>query len=166
MAEKKKSVYIETTIPSFVTARTSRDTIISGQQAATNVFWESERQRYDLFVSQYVLDECAKGDANAARKRLDFLKGIAILPKTERVEPLADIYFKLLNIPEKATVDALHLAIAVVHRIDYLLSWNLSHMGIASYAKLLKYNDTKGLKTPLLITPESLISMEEQNEIS
>jgi len=67
-----KSIYIETTIPSFATARTSRDAIIAGQQAATNAFWEDERQKYELYISQYVIDECAQGDKEAAQKRLNF----------------------------------------------------------------------------------------------
>jgi hypothetical protein len=73
---------------------------------------------------------------------------------------LANIYFTLLKIPERAKVDAFHLAISVICKMDYLLSCNYTHMGIASYEKLLKYNEAKGLSTPLLIAPVALIKNE------
>jgi len=88
MPAKKKSVYLETTIPSFATAKTSRDAIIAGHQTATILFWETERQKYELYISQYVIEECKLGDAEAANRRLNFLKDIAVLQKTSEVESL------------------------------------------------------------------------------
>jgi hypothetical protein len=160
MADAKKTMYIESTIPSYATARTSRDTITAVEQVATTIFWEQERHKYDLYISSYVLDECSKGDTEAAGRRLDFLKGITVLPETEEVEPLANIYFTLLEIPERAKIDSFHLAITVIHKMDYLLSCNYTHMGIAAYEKLLKYNEARGLPTPLLIAPVALIRNE------
>jgi predicted nucleic acid-binding protein len=157
-----KSLYIETTIPSLATARASRDTIIAGMQASAILFWENERNKYDLYISQYVLDECAKGDKDAAQKRLDFLKDITVLPRSDKIEVLADIYQSLLNIPEKAKTDCFHLATCVVSEIDYLLSWNCTHLGIHTFIKLKEYNEKQSLWTPLLITPESLILIEEE----
>jgi predicted nucleic acid-binding protein len=151
-----KSVYLETTIPSYATAKASRDIIKSARQAITMLFWENARQNYDLYISVYVLDECAKGDSEAAQKRLDFIKGIKILSATDKTEELAAIYQSVLHIPDKAKIDSFHLAICVEAEIDYLLSWNFNHLGIASYTKLLAYNQTHGLFTPLLITPEML----------
>jgi hypothetical protein len=156
-----KSIYIETTIPSLATARTSRDAIIAGQQAATNAFWEDERGKYELYISQYVIDECAKGDREAAQKRLDFIKDIQIIPKTDNTDELAKKYKKLLSIPDRANIDAYHLAVSVIAQIDYLLSWNYTHLGVASYAKLFEYNQKYRLKTPLLVTPMALMNMEE-----
>jgi hypothetical protein len=76
----------------------------------------------------------------------------------------APIYNKLLNIPDKSTVDAFHLAIATINQIDYVLSLNFTHMGIESYGTLLKYNDSKGLNTPLLITPDYFFRTEEDED--
>ena len=154
-----KSVYIETTIPSLAVGRLSRDMIIAGRQAATVFFWEAERHKYDLYVSQYVIDECSIGDTEAAGRRLDFLRGIPVIPKSERASELAGNYQQLLNIPDKSKIDCFHLAICVVAEIDYLLSWNCKHLGIYTFVKIQKYNEKHGLFTPLLLTPESLMEI-------
>jgi hypothetical protein len=156
-----KSIYIETTIPSLVAARQSRDMISAAHQVITKNFWENERRNYDLYISQFVLDECAKGDPEAAKKRLDLIADIQPLPITRETIELAPIYKQLLAIPDKANIDAFHLAVAVIAEMDYLLSWNFTHMGVVSYSKLLKYNEGKGLKTPLLITPEAFMNYEK-----
>ncbi|MDR1468309.1 MAG: hypothetical protein LBT00_03330 [Spirochaetaceae bacterium] len=89
MDTEKKRLFVETTIPSLATARPSCDIITAGRQASTRLFWETERQKYDLFVSQDVLDECGLGSPDAAARRLTFLSGIPVLPKTKEVIELA-----------------------------------------------------------------------------
>ena len=113
-----------------------------------------------MYVSQYVIDECSIGDAEAAARRMDFLKNIPVIPKSERISELASNYQKLLNIPDKSKIDCFHLAICVVAEIDYLLSWNCTHLGIHTYVKIQKYNDKHGLFTPLLLTPEALMEID------
>jgi hypothetical protein len=157
----KKSVYIETTIPSYATARASRDAIKAGRQADTKLFWEKNRQNYDLYISKYVIDECADGDADAAKRRLALIEGIEIVRPSNDIKNLALIYQKLLNIPEAAKVDSFHLAVCVETKIDYLLTWNFTHLGADSYVKLLAYNVGIGLTTPFLITPAELNTREE-----
>jgi hypothetical protein len=152
----KKSVYIETTIPSYATARTSRDPIKAGRQAETKLFWEKTRHNYNLYISQYVIDECADGDVDAAKRRLDFIEGIKSIQKTKEIEELAHIYQNLLGIPKGAEIDSFHLAVCVDTKIDYLLTWNFTHMGIETYKKLLAYNDNIGLQTPFLLSPGEL----------
>ena len=159
-----KSVYIETTIPSLAAGRLSRDMIVAGRQATTILFWETERQKYDLYVSQYVIDECSIGDAEAARRRLDFIRGIPVIPKSERVSEFAGKYQKLLNIPDRSRIDCFHLAICVVAEIDYLLSWNCAHLGIHTFVKIQKYNERQELFTPLLLTPEALMGINDTEE--
>jgi hypothetical protein len=154
-----KSVYIETTIPSLATSRTSRDPIVAGHQAATLIFWEQERSKYDLVVSQYVIDECSLGDNEAAAKRMLFLKDIPIIPKSEQISSLADKYQLLLRIPDKAKIDCFHLAACVLSETHYLLSWNCAHLGIHTYARIVKYNGDNDFVTPLLVTPEALINL-------
>jgi hypothetical protein len=156
-----KSVYVETTIPSLATSRPSRDTIIAGRQAATILFWEIGRNKYDLFVSQYVVDECALGDNDAAIRRLNFLRDIPVIPKTDQIQALATIYQNLLQIPDRAKIDSFHLSACVVAEMDYLLSWNCAHLGIQTFVKLQTYNKEHGLFTPLMLTPEALMEMEE-----
>jgi hypothetical protein len=160
-----KSVYIETTIPSYATAKPSLDMIKSARQALTLLFWENERRNYNLYVSNFVFDECSKGDKDAAQRRLNFIQGIPVLSQTEQTERLAAIYQNLLDIPDKAKMDSFHLAICVESEIDYLMSWNYTHMGVSSYAKLFQYNQAHNLKTPLLITPEAFNKNENQEEL-
>jgi hypothetical protein len=153
------SVYIETTIPSFATARPSRDIIIAGRQAATIQFWENERHKYNLFISQYVIDECSLGNPEAAQRRLEFLWGIPVIPKTDQTLALANTYQHLLGIPDRSKIDCFHLASCTVAEIDYLLSWNCAHLGIRTFVKIQAYNDKLGIATPLLLTPESLMDI-------
>jgi hypothetical protein len=72
-------------------------------------------------------------------------------------------YQRLLGIPEKAKMDCLHLATCVVSEMDYLLSWNFSHLGVKSYAKALGYNEAHGLWTPFLVSPDVLIEVTEES---
>ena len=152
----KPNLYLETTIPSYLAARISKNPIIAGRQAITHEFFESERHKYDLVVSTYVHEECKKGDSSVAEKRLGYLEGISVLEETPEVEPLADVYMQILSIPERSRVDALHLAVCCVHGVDILLSWNCSHLGVESMLIAKRYNDARGLSTPQMITPDSL----------
>ena len=156
----KQTVYLETTIPSYLAARTSNNIIIAGKQATTHEFFENHRHKYDLVISRFVLDECSKGDPSAAKRRLDWLQGIALLPIALDVQKLADIYLRLLSIPEKSKIDAQHLAICCVHEVDILLSWNCSHLGIDSMKHVEKYNNYNGLHTPRMITPDFLVEVD------
>ena len=133
--------------------------IIAGRQAVTIFFWESERHKYDLYTSQYVMDECLQGDVEAAKRRLEFLRGIAIIPKSEQISELANEYQKLLNIPDKSKIDCFHLAVCVISEMDYLMSWNCTHLGINTFIKIQKYNERNNLFTPVLLTPEALLEI-------
>ena len=161
----KPSLYLETTIPSYLTARTSSNLIIAGRQAITHEFWESERHKYNLYVSDYVLGECVRGDTDAAKRRLNLIDGIELLKSTSDVDPLADIYMRLLSIPKKNRIDALHLAICCLNEINILLSWNCSHLGIDSMLKVQKYNDANKLLTPRMITPDYLVDRYLEGDI-
>jgi hypothetical protein len=156
MTENKSTIYIESTIPSYATAWTSRDTIIAGKQAATIKFWKHKRHKYRLVVSDDVITECRKGDPEAARRRLDYINGIEILPKLEGLTELANNYKMLLGIPDRAVADCTHLAYCVLHNVDLLLTWNCTHLGPLAQKKIQAYNDKRGLWTPLLVTPDSI----------
>jgi hypothetical protein len=161
MDDKKKSLYIESTIPSYATARISRDIITAGRQFTTKLFWEHERHKYDLYISGYVVDECSDGDPEAAQRRLDFISGIESLGKSKEINELGAIYQELLQIPDKAKTDCYHLATCVKAKIHYLLSWNCTHLGLTSYEKIKKYNNANGLWTPFLVNPDDLTEYKE-----
>jgi len=158
----KKKVYIETTIPSVITARPSRDIGNLYHQEVSREFWENERHKYDLFISKYVLEECSKGDTDAAKKRMELLKDVTLLDINKETEKLAEEYFKCLNIPEKAKTDCFHLAICVVKKIDFLISWNMTHLGYPTYSKIVLYNGSHGLWLPELLTPDVFMKIQKE----
>ena len=101
-------VYIETTIPSYLVARPSRDIVVAAQQQITQEWWDESRSRYRLFVSEAVLDECGVGDPLIGERRLKLLADLPILQITNEVVELAENYARILQIPERAKVDAIH----------------------------------------------------------
>ncbi|MDR0656451.1 MAG: type II toxin-antitoxin system VapC family toxin [Treponema sp.] len=158
MNGKKKSLYIETTIPSYATAKDSRDVLKLGKQIVTRAFWKDERHKFDLCTSEVVLDECGCGDPDAVRRRLEFLAGIKELPITDEVNTLAEIYQKLLGIPDRAKVDCVHLAVCVTYHVDILLTWNCAHLGWMVQNQAVKYNEKYGFWTPALATPDNIFA--------
>jgi len=151
-------VYIESTIPSYLTANPSSDLIAAARQLATKSWWEEERLLYELFTSQVVIVECQQGDAEAAEKRLEAIADIPVLEISEEMTELAALIFERLGIPDRARDDALHIAIACVHEMDYLLSWNFKHIVNASLIKKLRViTQETGYYLPQICTPEELI---------
>lgn len=123
-----QSVYIETSIVSYLTARPSRDVRAAAWQQITNQWWEDVRIGYDLFTSELVIVEASAGHPEAAARRLKALQGISELLITNEVKELADSLISKDGFPATAGADALHVAIAAVHHIDYLLTWNFRHI--------------------------------------
>ena len=160
----KPSIYIETTIPSYLASRLSTNIITAGQQILTREWWEQERHHYRLYVSQAVLDESGGGNAEQAKKRLALIRAIPLLPINDTVAALSAVYMNLLSIPLSASMDAIHLAISVAHRIDYLLTWNCRHLAHGeTRRKLHRYNATNELHEPMIVTPQE---MEGSHDIS
>jgi len=120
----KPRLYLETTIPSYLVARESRDAILHGQQAATRQWWEQRRSDYELFVSELVDIEAGRGEAEMSVARAAALQGLPRLAATEDVRELAAEILCTGLIPAKAGVYASHIAVAAVHRMDILLTWN------------------------------------------
>jgi hypothetical protein len=153
--EIKKSAYIESTVPSYGSAKDSFNILNQARKKLTNDFW-SIRDRFTLWLSQTVIDEISGGDKDAAIRRLDFVKGIEILPEPEGLNNLADIYQHITDIPDRAKADCVHLAYCVLLKMDYLVSWNMTHLGPESQKKIHEYNEKHSLWTPILVTPEIL----------
>jgi len=135
MTDNRKSLYIETTIPSYHEARDSTDVLKLHRQIVTRAFWADERQKFRLYTSDTVHSECRQGDPEAAARRIAFLRGIEALPVTDEDLDLAADYRRFLGLPDRAANDGTHLAICVNHRIDYLLTWNCNHLGPIDWGK-------------------------------
>ncbi len=153
----KLKVYIETTIPSYLTAWPSRDLVKAAQQQITKEWWQT-RDRFDLLVSQLVIEESRGGDPQAARERLEALAGVPVLRITGDATALASRLVDGVPLPEKASADALHIAIAVVGGIDYLLTWNCRHIANAAMRhKIEAVCRTDGYEPPVICTPVELM---------
>jgi hypothetical protein len=151
-------VYIETTIPSYLAAWPSRDLLQAARQQITHDWWNKQRQNYDLCISQTVVDEAAAGDTDAANRRMPFLQDLPLLDLTEAVNDVAKAIMNSALLPEKATRDALHIAVSSVHSIDILLTWNCRHIANAAIMKELGAIVAKcGYEIPILCTPEELL---------
>ena len=123
----RPKVYIETTIISYLTARPRRDLVTAAHQQLTREWWD-ERDQFDLYTSKAVHDEAADGDPEAAQLRLKALEGVALIKPDPKEITLASHLLQDGLLPEKATEDALHIAIAAVHGMHYLLTWNCKHI--------------------------------------
>jgi hypothetical protein len=153
-------VYIETTFVSYWTARPSRDLIVAGHQQITHDWWDTRRGDYELCVSQLVLQEAGDGDAQAAQKRLDVVVTMTMLEIKEQVVELAEELVQAGALPMKAGNDALHIAVAAIHRVPYLLTWNCRHMANATMrAQIESVCASKGFKAPIICTPEEMMEV-------
>lgn len=154
----KSKVYIETSVISYFTSRPSRDLIIAGHQQITQEWWSQQIQRHEPYVSEIVMDEICRGDPVAAQLRLNLVEGFLSLAVTPEVVKLAREYYDALQLPDKARLDALHLALAVEHGMDFLVSWNFVHIvGARPRGIIQTINYKKGIKTPMICTPEELL---------
>ena len=154
----KPRIYLETTIPSYLTSRPSRDLVIAGHQQITRDWWEARRQSFQLFISQLVVDEASAGDAGAARERLKVIEAVPLLDITPEVAMLASNILASGRIPRKAAADAAHIAIAAVHGIEFLMTWNCVHIANAALTKaLVALCRQQGFECPVICTPEELL---------
>lgn len=150
------SVYIETSIVSYLTARPGRDVVIAAHQHVTRRWWRG-RGFYSLFVSQIVLDEAAVGDPTARSRRLRALRGVPFSPSLTRGRSLRGNSSGEAALPKKATVDAFHIGIAAAHQVDYLLTWNCKHIANATMRGPIEtICRAAGLTPPTICTPEEL----------
>ena len=155
---KKKKLYLETTIPSYMTAWPSTSLIVAAHQAITINWWTANSMKYDIHISQFVIDEASSGDKDAIKRRLDFISGFKILDVTDEVLSLSKRIINSRLIPTKAFNDASHIAVAAVHSVDYLLTWNCSHINNAFIKeKLFHLCSEAGYHLPSICTPEELM---------
>ncbi|MDZ4683837.1 MAG: type II toxin-antitoxin system VapC family toxin [Planctomycetaceae bacterium] len=151
-------VYIETTLVSYLTARPSRDVVVAGHQQSTHDWWDGQRESYELCISQLVLQEAGDGDTQAAQERLAQLATMTVLEITETALTLAEELVQGGALPSKAENDALHIAIAAIHRVPYLLTWNCRHMANATIrVQIESICLSRGYKAPIICTPEEMM---------
>jgi predicted nucleic acid-binding protein len=154
----KARVYLETSVISYLTARRSRDLITAAHQELTADWWERRSTDFDLFTSEVVIAEARLGDPEAARARLQVLQAIPVLGVSEEARALAESIIVGGILPPAAFPDALHMAVAAAHGIDYLLTWNCAHIANAEILpRILPLCQERGLSLPYTCTPEELL---------
>ena len=157
----KPRVYLETTIPSYLTAWPSRDLVRAAHQQITRDWWDRRRAEFELYISQVVLRECQAGDATAAAERLKILQDLPLLEQTEEATRLAQALVDRVPLPERAAVDGLHVAIAAVHGMEYLLTWNCTHIANATLRDPIEsVCRENGYEPPAICTPDELLAEE------
>lgn len=151
-------VYVETSLVSYLTARPSRDLVVAAHQQISLDWWERRRKDFDLVASLLVVNEARLGDPEAARRRLALLDGIPLLEVTDTAQLLAVTIVQEGLLPQTAYPDALHIATAAVHEVDYLLTWNCSHIANAEILpRVGPICGRFGLSLPYICTPEELL---------
>ena len=153
-----ETVYIETNILGYLTARPNRDVIVAANIEVTREWWDTRRSDFQLYSSQAVVRETSQVDDAIASQRLEILSNLSLLNLNQSVLNLAEQFLGRSNLPAKADVDAVHIAVATVHGMDYLLTWNCKHIANAQIQrKLAEISIDFGYELPILCTPYELL---------
>jgi hypothetical protein len=157
-----QKVYLETTIASYLTAKASRDLVIAAHQQITQEWWQTARDRFELYVSEAVLGELRAGDPEAIERRLRSIGSLPVLALNADVRALTGHYERTLGLFGRARADVPHFAYAVSYQMDYLVTWNCSHIANGEMIRrLLKVNAELNRLTPLIVTPEEILELPE-----
>ncbi len=153
-----ETVYLETTFISYLVARPSRDLLVAAHQQATEEWWATRRGEFECCVSQVVIDEASAGDPTEVQKRLAIISGLSALEITVDAESLTQAILAEGVLPPRAVRDAAHVAVATVHAVDYLLTWNCKHLANAQIARRIALVcERLGYRMPNICTPEELM---------
>ena len=152
------TVYIETSVISYLTARPSRALVVAAYQQITREWWRDAPRRFELVSSELVVSEAAAGDAHASRARLRLVEDINLPGTNEETRALAEKLIEVGAVPRKAADDAAHIAIAVANGVDYLVTWNFRHIANATMRSTIEdVCRAAGYKSPVVCTPNELL---------
>jgi|ERR1051325_1014020 predicted nucleic acid-binding protein len=154
----KPTIYLETSVVSFLAARPSKDAVLAGQQASTHRWWKEKRRNYELYISKLVWQEAEQGDDEAVDRRLHFIRPLRWLQITAAVSRLAQALVARKALPPNAGNDALHIALGAVYRMQFLLTWNFTHINNPTTEEHIRavchQHDFHG---PVICTPDQLL---------
>lgn len=155
----KPKLYLETSVVSFLAARPSKDRILAGQQESTHRWWREKRRGYEIFLSKLVWQEAAKGNDEAAARRLKLIRPFRWLQATAEVVKLAKSLVTRKAVPPNAADDATHIALGAVYAMEFLLTWNFTHINNAATEELIREVCRQhGFPCPVICTPDQLLS--------
>jgi len=155
----KPAVYVENSVVSYLTARRTRGSLrVAAHQDLTREWWDTRRQAFELFGSAVVVEEAQDGDPDAAAARLEVVRQLTMLEVTQEARDLAATLLRETRLPAKANADALHIATAAVHGMDYLITWNCKHIANAVILRSVEaVCRANGYEPPVICTPEELM---------
>jgi len=153
-----QSVYVETSVVSYLVARPPENTVAHQWHVWTKDWWRVRRPYFECVISAEVLREAAAGDPQSSRQRLEALSTLTVLRRTEAVDELAAAFLSAGPLPAKAKADAVHLAVATTHGVDYLLTWNCKHLANAEILwRLRPVAEQRRYRMPLVCRPLQLM---------
>lgn len=156
------TAYIETTIPSYYTARNARSILQASRQLATREWWDGGCSGFELVTSTETLNEASEGDPNMATDRLAVMRGIRVLPVTSEAADLARLLVTSGLVPDIAAPDAVHIALASVYQIDFLVTWNFKHIANPHIRERMRTKiNASGHRMPVMCSPEELLNEDE-----
>lgn len=156
----KLTVYLETTIPSLLTARPSKDVRIAGMQASTHQWWSKQRRHFELYCSPIVIVEARLGDEEMAAARMKVLSEVMTLEVTDDALDLAEKLVRKMSLPTQKRNDAVHIAVAATANIAYLLTWNCKHIAnVDMITKVESLCEQAGYRCPTICTTEELLNV-------
>lgn len=156
-----QKVYIETTVVSYFTGRASRDVVIAGHQQATNSFWQLLGKSLDPYVSTLVVKEASRGDLTVAQKRQEAIATFPVLATTPEAEQLAQAIIEFKGVPKEYPEDALHIAIAAIGGMHFIVTWNFTHINNPFTKMMIRQTvENAGYECPEIVSPDSFLGDE------
>ena len=157
-----QTAYLETSVVSYLRHTPTASPPTVNRQLATREWWDNNRSGYSIVTSQYVHDEARAGDAKLATDRLSHLVGIPLLPLNPQIDELAAEILSRAILPHHAAMDALHIACAAFHRVDFLLTWNCKHIANpVILPRVFRVIDDFNLPFPVICTPQDMLDSDE-----
>ena len=156
----KPKLYIETSVISYLAARPSKDVVVAGQQASTQRWWKEKRRNYQLFASKLVWQEAGEGNVHAVHRRLKFMRALRWLQVTSEVLQLSEALVESKALPPNAADDATHIALGAAYRMEFLLTWNFTHINNPATEEQVRIVCRRhGFHCPVICTPDQLLSI-------
>jgi len=159
LAERPK-LYLDTSVISYLTARPSHNALTRSMQERTRYWWEKGRHEFALYTSELVREEAERGNAEASRARMEILRHTQLVPPSAAADFLAPLFLRATRLPDRASNDMRHVALATVHGMKYLLTWNCKHLANAHVLRMVsKICRRSGYQPPVICTPETLMEV-------
>jgi hypothetical protein len=157
----RAKVYIETSIVSYHASRRSRDLVIAGHQEATEEFWSRLELDFEPYVSALVLAECGQGNAEQAERRSRAVSTFRVIQITSEAESLARKIITGGGVPAEYPEDALRIALATMGGVDFLVTWNFSHINNPFTRTMIRQIiQNEGYVCPEIVSPDELLGTE------